>query len=330
MRLATVRAALAALAITTGAASATPRPQPVHLATYYATWSAEAGPISGLDDKLAGVPSGVTEVLIAFMKPDAIYSGNLDLAGTGIEVPYSGPVLKASLEALRARIPGIKVLVSVGGEQYANWSRFNPGAIRRFIEDFGLDGIDLDFEPTAPSCRSLSGHISCGSDALLREVVEAARTALPRPLAVWLTATNTGAYGEGVWREARPTGGPTYGAFLPLLRDAGRRVLLDGISIMAYDAGPSYRPLEAYAAYRSHFEGPILIGFTSPPEAWGGHVYSVAETIETFRSAVKLGANGAMVFAIGKEPPTAPSPTTPSPDHLIAALIDAAGKATTD
>jgi len=53
--------------------------------------------------------------------------------------------------------------------------------------------------------------------------------------------------------------------------------MLDIINIMAYDAGPTFRPLEAYAAYRSYFPGSILIGLTSPPEAWGGHEYSLAE-----------------------------------------------------
>lgn len=330
MRFGPALVALAVSVLVAGTAASTPVRRPFHVAAYYVTWAAEAGPTTGLDDKLVRIPAGVTEVFLAFMKPDADYAGHLDLAGTGIEVPYSGAVLKASLQALRARNPGIRVLVSVGGEEYATWSRFNPRAIRRFVEDFGLDGIDLDVEPSRPNCRIVSGAMACDSDAMLLDVVGAARAALPRPIAVWLTATNTGAYGEGAWRDARPTGGPTYGAFLRLLGDPARRTLLDGISIMAYDAGPTYRPLDAYRAYRSLFEGPILMGFTSPPEAWGQHVYSVAETVETFDAAAKLGANGAMVFAIGKAPPADRSPATPSSDDLIAALIGATGRAGAD
>ncbi|MDR7037740.1 hypothetical protein J2X36_002491 [Methylobacterium sp. BE186] len=323
MRLLAVSARLAALVMTAGAAAAAPTGRPVHLGAYYASWAAEAGSASGLDDRLAGVPAGVTEVFLAFMRPDATYSGNLDLTGTGLQVPYPGPVLKASIEALRARSPGIRILVSVGGEEYANWRGFDARTIRRVVEDLGLDGVDLDFEPADPKCRQRSGQMSCDSDALLLDVVEAARAALPRPIALWLTATNTGAYGEGAWSEARPIGGPTYGAFLPLLRDPGRRALLDGLSIMAYDAGPTYRPLDAYAAYRSRFEGPILIGFTSPPEAWGGHVYTLPKAVETVRSAMRKGANGAMVWAIGKEAPSDPGPERPGPDDLITALIQA-------
>ncbi|KAB1073234.1 glycoside hydrolase family 18 protein [Methylobacterium planeticum] len=321
MRLLSV--SIAALVMTAGAAAAVTGERPVQLGAYYATWAARAESTSGIDDRLAGIPEGVTEIFLAFMRPDATYAGGLDLAGTGLQVPYSGPVLKASLKALRARIPGIRILVSIGGEKFANWNRFDPRAARRLVEDFDLDGVDLDFEPADPRCGERSGQMSCDSDALLLEVVEAARATLPRPIAIWLTATNTGAYGEGPWSEAPPIGGPTYGAFLPLLRDAKRRALIDGLSLMAYDAGPTFRPLDAYAAYRSRFEGPILIGLTSPPEAWGGHAYTVPEAVETVRAAIPKGANGAMVWAIGKENPSNPGPDRPGPDALISALIHA-------
>lgn len=321
-----LRAALAAVAMTlAGAAAASPSERPVHLAVYYATWAAEAGP-SGIDGRLAGIPDGVTEVLLAFLRPDAAYSGNLDLSGTGVEVGYSGQVLKASITALRARIPKIRILVSVGGAEYANWDRFDPRAIQRFVADFGLDGVDLDFEPAAPDCRTRSDATACASGGLLPDVIAAARAALPRPITIWLTATNTGAYGAGKWADAGPVGGPTYGAFLPLLRDRPNLALIDGLSIMAYDAGPTFRPLEAYAAYRSHFDGPILIGFTSPPEAWGGHVYTVRKTVETFRSAMREGADGAMIFAIGKDAPSDPGPERPGPDDLVTALVHAIGR----
>ncbi|GEP05238.1 glycoside hydrolase family 18 protein [Methylobacterium oxalidis] len=331
MKLRSACAVLVTLAVTAGSAlSAAHERPPVQLAAYYATWAADAESASGLDDRLVRIPDGVTEVLLAFMRPDATYAGNLDLTGTGVQVPYSGSVLKASLQALKERRPGIRVMVSIGGEEYANWAGFDARSIRRFVEDFGLDGVDLDFEPRAPNCRVRAGRTACDSDALLLDVVEAARSALPRPIAIWLTATNTGAFGEGAWREAGPTGGPTYGAFLPLLRDPTRRALLDGISIMAYDAGPTYRPLEAYAAYRNHFQGPILIGFTSPPEAWGGHVYTLRKAVETLGSALEKGANGAMIFAIGKDPPPDPGPERPSPDELLAVLAEATGRARTD
>jgi chitinase len=163
--------------------------------------------------------------------------------------------------------------------------------------------------------------VSCGSDATLFEVVESARGALPHPYVLWLTATNTGAYGEGAWRTRPPTGSPSYGAFVPLLRDRRYSAMLDTINIMAYDAGPTFRPLEAYAAYRSYFPGPILIGLTSPPEAWGGHEYSLAEAVGTIKAAMERGAEGAVVFAIGKPPPSHPGPMTPAVGDIITALL---------
>jgi chitinase len=292
-----------------------------HIAAYYQTWSVEIGSTSPLDETLVNLPAGLTEILLAFARPDIVYAGNLDLSNTGLEVPYPGSVLKASLTALKARLPGVKILISIGGEAYANWDKFDQEAIKRFVRDFELDGVDLDFEPAAPKCQNLTGRVSCATDSTLLEVVKSARGALPRPYVLWLTATNTGAYGEGRWRTRLPAGSPSYGAFVPLLRDRHSSAMLDTINIMAYDAGPSFRPLEAYAAYRSYFPGSILIGVTSPPEAWGGHEYSIAEAVGTIKAAMEQGAEGAVVFAIGKEPPGHPSPATPAVGDLMTALI---------
>jgi chitinase len=267
-----------------------------HVAAYYQTWSVEIGPTARLDETLVNLPAGLTEVLLAFVRPDIAYAGNLDLGNTGLEVPYPGSVLKASLAALKARLPGVKILISIGGEAYTNWDKLDPEAIKRFVRDFELDGVDLDFEPASPKCRNLTGRVSCASDSTLFEVVKSARSALPRPYVLWLTATNTGAYGEGTWRARPPTGAPSYGAFVPLLRDRRYSAMLDTINIMAYDAGPSFRALEAYAAYRSYFPGSILIGVTSPPEAWGGHEYSIAEAIGTIKAAMERGAEGAALI----------------------------------
>lgn len=296
------------------------RPPP-HIAAYYQTWSAKIGPTSLLDETLVNLPAGLTEVLLAFARPDLDYAGDLDLSNTGLEVPYSGRVLKASLSALKKRIPGVRILISIGGETYTNWQKFDQEAIKRFVRDFELDGVDLDFEPRSPNCQNGTERVFCESDAALIQVVKSARSALPRPYVLWLTATNTGAYGEGVWRAQPPTGSPTYGAFVPLLRDSRYSAMLDAVNIMAYDAGPAFRPLDAYAAYRSYFPGSILIGLTSPPEAWGGHEYSLAEAVSTINAAMERGAEGAVVFAIGKLPPSHPSPATPSVGDMITALI---------
>ena len=49
------------------------------------------------------------------------------------------------------------------------------------------------------------------------------------------------------------------------------------VQVMSYDASNAYNVTEAYNAYRSLFSGKILMGIEVPPEAWGGHVTSVAE-----------------------------------------------------
>jgi chitinase len=59
-------------------------------------------------------------------------------------------VIKAAIARLKTRNPNTKVLVSVGGATYSNWKRLNVKAIRKFVKTFGLDGVDVDFEPTNP------------------------------------------------------------------------------------------------------------------------------------------------------------------------------------
>ena len=52
---------------------------------------------------------------------------------------------------------------------------------------------------------------------------------------------------------------------------------LDWINIMSYDAGTSYDPIKAFKAYRSYYDGPLMLGVEVPPEAWGGHMVTLSE-----------------------------------------------------
>ena len=42
--------------------------------------------------------------------------------------------------------PLAQVIIAVGGATYTNWAALNAGAIRRFVDAFGLDGVDIDYE----------------------------------------------------------------------------------------------------------------------------------------------------------------------------------------
>jgi chitinase len=106
-------------------------------AAYFESWiSADRG---GFDTDLVNIPTSVTTVMLAFMKPDAQYLGNLQLAGTGLEFKYPGSVLRDSITEPRKRNPGVKIFILDGGETYANWSSLNSQAMARFVQDFGLN-----------------------------------------------------------------------------------------------------------------------------------------------------------------------------------------------
>jgi len=212
------------------------------------------------------------------------------------------------------------VLVSVGGETYANWTELNSTAISEFVRYFRLDGVDIDFEPTAARCRKQDRRIVCDSDATLIHAVKALRNKLPATAILALSMPNVGAFGEGQWHDAQPSGGPYYGLLLALLRDHAVAGLLSYISVMAYDAGPSYQPLQAYRAVRSYYDGPILIGFTSPPEGWGGHVYSTQEAQTVLETALDEGAAGAMLFHLKKVADGTVSPDRPDAKLLAQTL----------
>ncbi|MFO0590150.1 MAG: glycosyl hydrolase family 18 protein [Polyangiaceae bacterium] len=267
---------------------------------YYQTWS-DAWKANGADTALAKLPAYVNVVNLSFAKPDMAYqSGSLSLGGTGIDTPYDGATLKAAVAALHQNHPGTKVMLSVGGATYTGWGGFNAGAIAAFVKDFGLDGADIDYEPASPACAASGGVVSCPSDAEYVGVVNAMRAALPSPYWISIAGFSVGAYGEGQWASAPPSSSYA-GLSLAVLKQAGSK--LDLVNVMSYDAGPSYNPVQALAAYQHYFAGKITMGIEVPPEAWGGHIETIGE-IDTLANAVNSsGAAGLMLWSIQKPGP---------------------------
>jgi chitinase len=267
---------------------------------YYQTWS-DGWKASGADTVLAKLPAYVNVVNLSFAQPGMSYtSGSLSLAGTGIGVPYDGPTLKAAVTALHQKNPGTRVMLSVGGATFPNFGSFNPPAIAAFVKDFGLDGVDIDYEPANPSCSAPGGTVSCPSDAEYVSVVKSMRAALPAPYWISIAAWSVGAYGEGAWANAPPSSAFA-GISLAVLKQASSS--LDLVNVMSYDASPAFDPIQALHAYQHYFSGRIAMGIEVPPEAWGGHIETVAE-IDTLASAVNgSGAAGLMLWSIQKPGP---------------------------
>jgi chitinase len=267
---------------------------------YYQTWS-DSWKANGADTVLAKLPAYVNVVNISFAQPDMNYvAGSLSLGGTGIGLPYDGPTFKAAVAALHQKNPGTRVMLSVGGATFPNFGGFNPTTVAAFVKDFGLDGVDIDYEPASPSCTASGGVVSCPSDAEYVSVVKSMRAKLPAPYWISIAAFSVGAYGEGAWASAPPSSS-YMGISLAVLKQAGSA--LDLVNVMSYDAGPSFDPVQALHAYQHFYTGRIAMGIEVPPEAWGGHITTVAE-IDTLANAVNSSnAAGLMLWSIQKPGP---------------------------
>jgi chitinase len=266
---------------------------------YYQMWS-ETWTADGESTKLAKLPSYVNVVNLSFMQPDTTYvAGSTSLTGTGVTPPYDGPVLKAAVAALHKNQTATKVYISVGGATYFNWAGFKPENVAAFVNDFGLDGVDIDYEPGTANCTVSAGKVSCPSDAEFIAVVKSMRAALPRPKLLSIAAFSVGAYGEGTWANATPASAHT-GIVLGVLKDTTAAAALDLVNVMSYDAGSTFDPIQALAAYQNHFKGAITMGIEVPPEAWGGHEYTIAEIDKLADAVLSSGAAGLMLWSVQK------------------------------
>ena len=241
--------------------------------------------------------SGYSLVILSFMQPDTTYAAGTgpSLEGTGLQFSSEPQVIKESIATLKSKNPDVKVLVAVGGATFHNWEDLNPQGIASFVSEFGLDGVDIDFEPPLGP----DGTLNLSTDELYANVTRALRDSLPRPLLLTSAVWSVGAYGQGAFAEASPQGSPYAGFSARMLQGVGD--LLDQIHVMAYDAGDDYNPCVAYDAYRSVYSGPIVMGIEVPPDAVGGHSTSLEEVRALAEHVRGQGGAGVFVWSIQKE-----------------------------
>ena len=264
---------------------------------YFQTWSMNWAS-DPAKTSLANLPAYFTQVVLSFMKPDATYSGGLTLANTGIQFSSDAQVIKDAIKLLKQRNPNTKVLVAVGGATYTNFGSLNMNAIVKFVNEFGLDGVDIDFEPSNPSCQVSATAVSCTTDDLFTSVVRQMREALPRPKLLTCAVFSVGAYGLGEWANAQPPSQYT-GVSINMLNAVGSQ--LDQLNVMSYDAGTTYNPVEALEAYSYYFSGPVTLGVEVPPEAWGGSVLTLEDLNQLTSAVVSRGTAGMMLWSIQKQ-----------------------------
>lgn len=281
---------------------------------YYQSWS-EQWTNNPQQMQLANIAPYVSTVIVSFMQPDASYKkGSYNLAETGVQFAADGKVVKDAIALLKKHNRKTKVLVAVGGQTYTNFAQINPKAIANIVKDFGFDGVDVDYESNNVKCSSPNGKVSCTSDAEFRRVVRQIRQVLPKRYLVTAAVWSIGAYGEGKWANAQPQGERT-GMTLNLLRSRESK-MIDQLHIMSYNAGITYNPQEALAAYQNYFKGKVAIGMQVPPEAWGGNVYTLAKVCNLARAVINKNAAGLMLWSLQKQPSGTPSEDNPTAEMI--------------
>ncbi|STX28299.1 chitinase [Legionella beliardensis] len=272
----------------------------------------------GAQTNLANLPSFVNVVNLAFMKPDASYAkSSFDLTTTGLGFNYSGTVLKTAIATLRAKQPTTKILISVGGASYgANWSKLNVDAIANFVTDFGLDGVDIDFEPTNPGCAlGADAQIHCAIDTAFQSYVTKLKAALPATAIISVAGWSNGAFGEGSWKQSPPANAYR-GIMIPLMRSPAATAI-NMINVMSYNAGSQYNATDALDAYNQYFKGQVNLGVAVPPEVDSSHVYDLCSVLSLSRQVItKANTNnkapGLMLWSLQKTPTGDVSHTNPN------------------
>ena len=129
------------------------------------------------------------------------------------------------------------------------------------------------------------------------------RKDLPKECYVSMAAWSTGAYVSD-------------GHYAGSAIDACMNAPLDLVNIMAYDAGASYNPQEAWLAYKKIFSGALMMGFEVGPQGWGNYLLTEQDVEEDGKFVKDNGTaeDGAFVWSDKKE-------GNPSPKNVVAKLV---------
>jgi len=250
------------------------------------------------DLKTANIPNYITNLHLAFVRPDTIYqkgSYAFDQSVAGFEFAEGASTnngqrvfsaqqaqdLRNIITALRNR--GTQVWISVGGWSYSQgdqWSRFNAPRVVALAQDLGASGVDIDWESSSSACNKLDdANFSCSKDAEIESIItslyneiQARNAGLGISIAGWSTGAyyvKGTAFEEGKVQWGSPFGGTLYN----LVKRHGSK--LTYINLMSYDAGDYYDPREGYLSYRAIYNGPINMGMEIAPEGAGGSVLKI-------------------------------------------------------
>lgn len=123
---------------------------------YFPTWEENLDWEKGVGQSLlANIADSVNCVALSFLRPDAKYYG---LETKMDELFFDGNIplttLKREIAIYKERGRDRIVLASTGGELAGNFLEVNYAQLVDAIDDLGIDGIDLDYEPNGVMAKT--------------------------------------------------------------------------------------------------------------------------------------------------------------------------------
>jgi chitinase len=197
-------------------------------------------------------------IYISFAQPDCQYQKG-SFEGTGLSFSSSFEVVAGACELLKETKT---VMLSVGGGTYHGWSALNVDALIALANDLHCKGIDIDWEPQQGAA---SAHE-------MAKIIDMFRDKYTGYLS--FATAHVGAYGQGSFINSQPNSMYT-GVNYPGLIESGHK--LDWLNVMAYDAGPTFDPLECFDSYKAIFAKKIYMGIEIGDQAWGGVITTLQD-----------------------------------------------------
>lgn len=250
------------------------------IGSYFCSWSSKwSGKKEELDIK--DVDSDI--IYISFAKPDCKYTKG-SFEGTGLSFSSDFDIVEGACFLLKDTKT---VMLSVGGGTYHGWDSLDVDSLISLADDLHCKGIDIDWEPQDGAA---SAH-------LMADIIDQFREKYTGYLS--FATAHVGAYGKDDFIHSMPASMYTGVNYEGLVKSGSK---LDWINVMAYDAGPTFDPLECYDAYKTIYKGKIYMGIELGDQAWGG-VITTLDDVKKLYDHIKPSGGDLFVWSWLKSGP---------------------------
>lgn len=255
---------------------------------YWPSWSS-----NWTRDDLRAVPECVDILNIAFALPDG-------KGGLLWHDDINPTCTKDRIKELQTR--GKKILISVGGATAHHWNlnsvdpRLFAKNIKEFVDSYGLNGVDIDFE--SPTERER-----------LIPLIKALRDIMPKDkYYISYAGWSIGAYGIKGHEHREWDSCSNKGIDIKVLSEIGE--LLDWVNVMSYDAfdpgiKPAYNPTEAIAAFKDllgNRPDKVLLGVLIGKHSWpSGTITPSSQVRPWVEFAIKNNYRGVMHWVLQRD-----------------------------